>query len=254
MSPKVKKTAAGESGSGKPEEQRTAIEAQALLAGLTALSTRAGHDMVGPLNQAGSLLALFIKRHLDTTDPDASQLLEFLQASAARMEGVVEGVRKYMATLARAPVFAPVDLNEALACALERINREVVESGAAIVAERLPVVPADASLMATVFEHLIGNAIKFRAANKAPRIYVTAGSEGEMTALTIRDEGIGIDPEYCDAVFVPFRRLNGREYAGAGLGLALVKTLIEMQGGSVRIVPVAEGVEGSSVQLNLKRS
>jgi signal transduction histidine kinase len=73
-----------------------------------------------------------------------------------------------------------------------------------------------------------------------------------MIAITIRDEGIGIDPEYGDAVFAPFKRLNGREYPGAGLGLALVKTLVEMQGGRVRIVPAAEGGEGSSVQFSLK--
>jgi light-regulated signal transduction histidine kinase (bacteriophytochrome) len=252
MSPNVAKTAEGDLRSGNREEQREAIEARALLAGLTALSARAGHDMVGPLNQAGSLLALFLKRHRDTIDPDGNQLLEFLQASAARMEGVVEGMRKYMAGVARAPVHAPVDLNQALAGALERLKNAIDESGAVIIAEPLPVVSADVSQVTTVFEHVIGNAIKFRDPDKTPRIYVSAGCEGDMPAITIRDEGIGIDPEYGEAVFTPFKRLNGREYAGAGLGLALVKTIIEMHGGSVRIVPATEGVEGSSVQFTLR--
>lgn len=221
---------------GRQEEMVT----QALLSGLTKLSARAGHDLLGPLNQAGALLALFIKRYRNQLDADADHLLEHMQSASTRMEGVVAGVRKYMEIAGRVPRFGPVDLNTTLAFSLGLLEKPIAERGAVIVSDPLPVVSADAAHMMTMFEILIGNAIKFRRPDAPPYIQVSFRRTGDFQCIAIADNGIGIDPEYRDMVFLPFRRLNGAEYAGAGLGLATAKLIIEMHGGSICIESVPE--------------
>lgn len=225
----------------RPETSRQeAVAAQALLSGLTELSSRAGHDLVGPLNQAASLLALFIKRYGSQLGPDADQLLEFLQRSSIRMDDVAAGVRKYMEIAGRPPSFEPVDLNASLACSLSILEEAISESGAVVVSDSLPTVSADAAHMVTMFEILIGNSIKFRRPDTPPRIQVLSRSIGDNNIVSVADNGIGIDPEFRETVFLPFQRLHGKEYSGAGLGLAAAKLIAEMQGGYVRINPVPE--------------
>ncbi len=228
------------------------ITAQALLAGLTELSSRAPHDLLGPLNQAASLLALLIKRYGGRLDADADKLLELLQNASNRMEGVAAGIRKYMEIAGRAPCFELVDLNVSLASSLSLLDNAISESGAVIVSDSLPVISADAAHMVTMFEILIGNAIKFRRPAASPRIQVSLGRADE---IAIADNGIGIDPEYRETVFLPFRQLNGREFAGAGLGLATVKLIAQMHGGNIRISPAPEcesSPHGTRVQFTMR--
>jgi light-regulated signal transduction histidine kinase (bacteriophytochrome) len=216
------------------------VAAQALLAGLTELSSRAPHDLLGPLNQAASLLALLIKRYGGRLDPDADKLLELLQNASNRMEGVAAGVRKYMEIAGRWPDIGPADLNVSLASSLSLLEGAISESGAVIVSDPLPVVSADAAHMVKMFEILIGNAIKFRWPDALPSIHVSSGRAGDFREIAIADNGIGIEQEYCESVFLPFRQLNGREYAGAGLGLATAKLIAGMHGGNIRIGPGQE--------------
>lgn len=222
----------------QPEMSRhEEIAAQALLSGLTELSSRAGHDLLGPIHQAGTLVALFISRYRSRLDPEADKLLEFLKNASATMEGVAAGVGKFLEIAGRPPSFGPVDLNASLACSLARLGKAIAESGAVIESDSLPVVSADAAQMATIFEILIGNSIKFRRPEAPPRIRVSLKRVGE---IAIADNGIGIDPEYSETVFLPFKRLNGRAYAGAGLGLATAKLIAEMHGCNIRIDPVPD--------------
>lgn len=225
---------------GRVKELRDSVATRALLSGLTELSARAGHDMVGPLNQAGSLLALFIKRYRSKIDSDADQLLEFLLNSSARMEGVVEGVRHYMAAVAVKSECGSIDMDAALAAARETLRKEIVETQARIVSEPLPAALADGRHMQLVFESLIGNSLKFRQEDRPPSVSITGARAGEMVQITVQDEGIGIDPEYAENVFLPFKRLNGREYPGAGLGLSMARTVIEMNGGQIELVPASQ--------------
>ena len=221
--------------------QRELIAASALLSGLNDLCSRAGHDLLGPLNQAASLLALFLKRHVNSPDPQAATLLEFLQSSSNRMEGVLAGFGKYLDIASRPPVVENVDLNASLASALGLLEKEIAESGAIIALSQLPMVSADSTQITSLLEILIGNAIKFRKPAAPPRIQVSLVKEGmrqgEFRSISIADNGIGIDPEYDEMVFLPFKRLNGVEYPGAGLGLAVAKLIVEMHGGRIRINP-----------------
>jgi light-regulated signal transduction histidine kinase (bacteriophytochrome) len=215
--------------------RQDAIATQALLSGLTSLSARAGHDLLGSLNQARTLLALFINRYRNQLDADADRLLEHMQSASTRMEGVVAGIRKFMEIAGRPPRFETVDLNTTLASSLGLLQKPIAECGAVIAADPLPVVSADAVHMLTMFEILIGNAMKFRRPDAPPYIQVSFRQAGDFPCVAIADNGIGIDPEYRDLVFLPFRRLNGAEYPGAGLGLATAKLITEMHGGNIRI-------------------
>jgi light-regulated signal transduction histidine kinase (bacteriophytochrome) len=219
-----------------PDRQEVEV-ANALLSGLNDLSSRAGHDLLGSLNQAASLIALFLKRHSHSPDPEAADLLEFLQSSSIRMEGVLAGFRRYLEIASKPPSFEQVDLNASLASSLALLEREIAESGAIIALGQLPVVSADSEQMVSVFEILIGNAIKFRKPNAPPRIQVSLIREGELRSISVADNGTGIDPEYGESVFLPFKRMNGAQYPGAGLGLSVAKLIVEMHGGRIRINP-----------------
>jgi chemotaxis family two-component system sensor kinase Cph1 len=202
-------------------------------------SSRAGHDLLGPLNQASSLLALFIQRHDTEVNPDARILLEFLQTSAARMQDVVIGVQSYLQIAAAAPDFEAVDMNTAVASAQLRLAKAIAESSAVITPDALPVISAVADQMATLFEILIANSIRFRRQRETPRIRICSGQAAGNWIFTVEDNGIGIDTEYREAVFLPFRRLNGKEYPGAGMGLATAKLIVELHGGKIWIEPAS---------------
>jgi light-regulated signal transduction histidine kinase (bacteriophytochrome) len=232
--------------------ERDAAQTGALRTALTGFSEKAGHDMAGPLNQASSLLGLFIKKYRNQIDADADQLLDYLQSAAERMESVSRGVRKFMDVARNPAAEGIVDLNEALAAAREGLSRDIAESGAVIVAERLPVVTGDARQITTVFENLIGNCIKFRRADEPPRVNVSTRRENGMHEVAIRDEGIGIGPADNEMLFVAFKRLNGREYPGPGLGLAISRMIIEMHGGRIGIEPVSDGMQGTCVRFTLQ--
>ncbi len=213
-------------------------EARALLAALTAFSERAGHDMAGPLNQAATLVALLNKRNGKPADAESEQLMDYLLGASERMEQAARGVRKFMEIAAKPLVWTPVDLNEALAAARQRLRGEITESGAEIEAGHLPEAMGDASQLAVVFENLLGNCIKFRRPDERPRVRIGAQAAGETLTVSIRDEGIGIDPEDFEKLFVAFQRLNGREYPGPGLGLAIARMIIEKHGRRIGMSPV----------------
>jgi light-regulated signal transduction histidine kinase (bacteriophytochrome) len=231
--------------------ERDAAEARALLTALTGFSERAGHDMAGPLNQAATLVSLFIKRKGKQLDRESDQLLDYLLGASERMEQAARGVRKFMEIAAKPLAWASVDLNEALAAARQGLRRGIVESGAEIESENLPEAMGDASQLAIVFENLLGNCIKFRRPEARPRVRIAAQAAGEEVAVSIRDDCNGIDPEDFEKLFVAFRRLNGREYPGPGLGLAIARMIVERHGGRIGMNPVTGS--GTCVEFTVRR-
>src|SRR5438874_11915337 len=144
------------------DDERAIREAVIRAAAMTEFAARAGHDMLGPLNQAGSLLALFIKRYRGELDAEAELLLDFLMAAVGRMESVAAGMQEYLELAAVTPSIEPIDLNDALALALVSLDPEIQNCGAVITAEHLPDrIPADCAQMRKMFEILIGNALRF---------------------------------------------------------------------------------------------
>jgi chemotaxis family two-component system sensor kinase Cph1 len=122
----------------------------------------------------------------------------------------------------------------ALHAALANLRVTIEESGALVSHDSLPTVTTDGSQLTQVFQNLIGNAIKYRG-SEVPRIHVSAGTDGrEERVFSVRDNGMGIDPQYFDRIFVLFQRLHGREeFAGTGIGLSICKKILERLGGRI---------------------
>jgi light-regulated signal transduction histidine kinase (bacteriophytochrome) len=127
----------------------------------------------------------------------------------------------------------PVACDAALAAATANLSEQIAEASAVIEAGPLPVVRAQLTLMIVVFQNLLGNALKFKG-EQPPRIVVTAGRDGAFWVFSVADNGIGIEPQYADRVFLIFQRLHDRAaYPGTGIGLAMCRKIIEYFGGRI---------------------
>lgn len=236
----------------QPDSERRILPRTSALAALLAeFSARAGHDLIGPINQASSLLALFVHQQKCGPDAEASVLLEHLQNCNARMQVVVAAVQQFLAIASDMRAFAPVDLNGTVAAARQRVERQIAEHGAVISHDALPVITANGDQMTTLFENLLRNAIRFRRPDVPPLIRISVRQSGSDWVFAVADNGIGIDSEYREVVFQPFRRLHGKEYPGAGMGLTTAKLIAGMHGGEIRIDPGAENAHGTAVLFKL---
>jgi len=131
-----------------------------------------------------------------------------------------------------------VALDDVVAAAKAQLEPARTDVDGTIELEPLPVVCGDSSLLRALFVNLIGNGLKFHREGVPPRVVVAAERIGDEWEVTVSDNGIGIDPEYIDKVFVIFQRLHARDvYAGTGIGLALAKKIVEFHGGRIGIDP-----------------
>lgn len=131
-------------------------------------------------------------------------------------------------------MFERVDLDKVLATALANLRIAIEEIGAKIDSRELPVVMGDARQLTQLFQNLVGNALKFRKPGQAPRIEIWAERDGGCWRVSVRDDGIGLDPQFSERVFAIFQRLHAREeYEGTGLGLAICKKIVERHGGRI---------------------
>lgn len=214
-----------------------------LLAHLNDFAERAGHDLCGPLNQANSLASLFGKRYRGRLDADADTMLDHLASSALRMENLTQGLRKYLEAASRLPCRELTDLNVVFSAALNSLRGPIGKTSATITAEPLPAVEVAPSRIQTLFEILLGNAIQFSKPGTPPQIAVNNSVDGQSWRFSVCDRGIGIEPEERDAVFLPFRRLHGRNWPGPGLGLSTAQLIVESHGGEIHI----EAREGDGI-------
>jgi len=127
----------------------------------------------------------------------------------------------------------PTDSEEILRQTLMNLKVAIEESGAKVSCDGLPTVMADATQLSQVFQNLIGNAIKFRG-EESPVVHLEAARQEEGWVFSVRDNGIGIDPQYADRIFLIFQQLHTRgEYPGTGVGLAICKRIVERHGGRI---------------------
>ena len=193
----------------------------------------ASHDLQEPLRMVASYTQLLARRYGDKLDADALEFIDFAVDGARRMQALINDLLAYSRVGTRGAEFAPTDCNAL-------VDQVVADLGAAIEDERavvtrgdLPTLQADAMQISQLFQNLIGNAIKFHG-ERAPRVEVAAEPRGDDWLFSVRDNGIGIDPEYADRIFVIFQRLHSRgEYPGTGIGLAICKKIVERHGGHI---------------------
>lgn len=193
----------------------------------------ASHDLQEPLRMVTSYLQLLERRYRDELDDDAREFIGFAVEGAKRMQQQIMDLLAYSRVTSRGQPPTPVDASAALAEALTRLELKIAETGAEISIGPLPVVRADPSQLAQVFQNLVGNALTFRS-DEVPRIRVEAVEEGGAIRFSVSDNGIGIAPEYHDRIFQMFQRLHTRDrYPGSGIGLAIVQRIVERHGGRV---------------------
>jgi chemotaxis family two-component system sensor kinase Cph1 len=148
------------------------------------------------------------------------------------MESLLDGMLEYSSVCAEKIPHSRIETEGVLSQVLVHLEKQIQESGAVVTHDPLPVVMGDSDQLAAVLRHLLGNALKFRGA-AAPLIHLTAHRDGCHWVIGVHDNGPGIESAYRERVFLPFKRLHGRDYAGNGLGLAICKKLIERHDGKI---------------------
>jgi PAS domain S-box-containing protein len=193
----------------------------------------ASHDLQEPLRAVTGYLGLLETRLRDKLDDKGREYMNGAVEGALRMGALITDLLALSRAGTQRKTLVSADLNQVLDQALRSLSVSVRETGAKITRDALPVLRMDRSQMAQLFQNLIGNALKFRGQG-APEVHVGAQREPKRWLLTVRDNGIGIEPKDFQRIFLIFQRLHTRqEYPGTGIGLALCKKIVERHGGSI---------------------
>jgi PAS domain S-box-containing protein len=192
------------------------------------------HDLQEPLRMVASYTQLLAKRYKGRLDSDADEFIAFAVDGCNRMQGLIQDLLAYSRTGTNAKVLHEISGDDALQEALTNLRTAIEESGAVVTHDSLPVIQTDPAQLALVFQNLIGNAIKYRSA-EVPHVHVSATKNGGPEWLfSVRDNGLGIDPQYFERIFILFQRLHGRnEFEGTGIGLAICKKIVDRLGGRI---------------------
>ena len=191
------------------------------------------HDLQEPLRMVVNFTELLGQEYAGKLGEEADRYIAYSVEGALRIEALLKALLAYWEVADREPgSLVPADCGAVLAKVLLNLQAAIAESGAIVTSGRLPTVAAEEVMLMQLFQNLISNSIKYRG-EETPRIHVSAerGAEGWM--FSVRDNGIGIDPQYADRVFGMFKRLHGSEVPGTGIGLAICKKVVERQGGRI---------------------
>jgi PAS domain S-box-containing protein len=233
----------------------------------------ASHDLQEPLRMVASYTQLLAKRYQDKLDADANEFIGYAVDGANRMQKMINDLLSYSRVGTRDKPFEAVDCTAIFSQSLNNLEMAIEEAGAMITHDPLPTVMGDESQLVQLFQNLIDNAIKFRG-KETPHIHISATHESRKTmddgretidqlrtarlsspksqlselkegwVFSVRDKGIGIDPQDKERIFTIFQRLHGRDYSGTGIGLSICKRIIERHGG--RIWVESEPEKGST--------
>ncbi len=193
----------------------------------------ASHDLQEPLRMVALYSQIVQKRYAERLDADAQQLFGFVVGGARRMEMLLKDLLAYSQTSSSSEGPAePVDSEKALQKVILNLQAAIEQNGARVLWDPLPTVHAHEIRLVQLLQNLIGNAIKYRSA-EPPEIHVSAERRKEDWLFSVKDNGIGIEPEYAQQVFGIFKRLHGQDYEGTGIGLAICQRIVERYGGRI---------------------
>ncbi len=193
----------------------------------------ASHDLQEPLRAVAGYVELLQHRYFDKLDEKALEFIAGASDGAARMQILVVDLLAFSRVGTQGKRFERTDLNSVLELVLSSLRVSLQEAGAKVTADVLPVLDVDATQIAQLLQNLIGNAIKFRS-DRPPEIHVGAKKRRGSWLFSIQDNGIGIEPQYRERIFLIFQRLHTRvKYPGTGIGLAICKKIVERHGGDI---------------------
>jgi light-regulated signal transduction histidine kinase (bacteriophytochrome) len=211
----------------------------------------ASHDLKEPLRAISGSVQILQERYASGLGPGADEVIKHTVDGANRMQTLIDDLLAYSRLTTREAVVESTDLEDTLDEALANLELSIKESKTVITRDPLPTVQADRTQLLQVFQNLISNAIKYRS-QRTPKIHVGAEDTGAEWLFNVRDNGIGIAPQYTERIFRIFQRLHTRkEYSGTGIGLAICKKIIERHGG--RIWVESEPEEGSRFNFTLPK-
>jgi signal transduction histidine kinase len=212
---------------------RQALELQRSNAELEQFAYVASHDLQEPLRKVASFTQLLQRRYGGELDERADQYIEFAVDGATRMQRLINDLLSFSRVGRVGGEREIVAATEIVHAACRNLAGVIEETAADVQVGELPAVCGEVALLTAVFQNLIANALKFRGA-EAPVVRISAARDGDAWRFTVADNGIGIDPEYAERIFVIFQRLHTKEaYAGTGIGLALCRKIVEHHGGRI---------------------
>ncbi|AHG04711.1 histidine kinase [Halobacterium sp. DL1] len=216
---------------------------------LTQFAYAASHDLQEPLRMVSSYVRLLEDRYADELDEEAGEYIDFAVDGADRMRDMVDDLLAYSRVEQSDGTFESVDCGAVLDRVVGDLQVQVEETDADVDVADLPTVQADPDQLEQLFRNLVSNAVKY-SGDDPPRVEVTAERCQDAWALSVADDGIGIDPEYNDRIFEVFKRLHhSDEYSGTGIGLSLCQEIVENHDGDIRVD--SEPGEGSTFVVTL---
>jgi PAS domain S-box-containing protein len=197
----------------------------------------ASHDLQEPLRMVASYTQLLSRRYKGKLDADADEFIAFAVDGASRMQRLIQDLLAYSRVGTKGRELQQTSSEEAFEQSLINLRGGIQDSGAIVTHDLLPAVLADEIQLIQLFQNLVGNAIKYQHPG-IPRIHVSAAKNGgNKWTFSVKDNGLGIDPQYFDKIFVMFQRLHKREeFAGTGIGLAICKKIVERHGGNISVI------------------
>jgi PAS domain S-box-containing protein len=205
----------------------------------------ASHDLQEPLRMVASYNQLLARRYKGKLGDDADEFIGFTVEGVTRMQRLINDLLAYSRVGTRGGERVEVDMAKLFAMTVQNLEQSIKETGAIVTADPLPKVSADEPQMMQLLQNLIGNSIKFHG-DDVPKIHVGVKALPKQYEFSVKDNGIGIDPQYFERIFVIFQRLNPREkYPGTGIGLAICKKIVERHGGRIWVESVPG--QGSTV-------
>ena len=226
---------------GEIGERKTAQEALQRTAEQLARSNReleqfayvASHDLQEPLRVVTGYVQLLERRYKDRLDADAEQFMHYIRDGVSRMQQLITDLLSYSRLGTRGKPFGPVKVEAVLEHATANLKPLIDQNSAVVAHQTLPEVQGDETQLVQLFQNLIGNAVKFHG-DRRPEVDVSAKRENGHWLFAVHDNGIGIERQYWDQIFVIFQRLHTRQkYPGTGIGLAVCKRIIERHGGRI---------------------